>query len=66
MKNCYVLEYKVPYIVLEGRTKDRYQRYIWKQYAMCEEIEPLEEIIKSNKQVEWKIEKFPHGYETEI
>lgn len=47
MKN-YMLEYAELYIVPEPITKNRTcQSYRWKQIAMCDEIEPLEKMLKS-------------------
>ena len=41
----YALEYKQLYIPREALTKNRTcQSYRWKQYAVCEEREPLEQI----------------------
>lgn len=53
----FILEYKQLYIVPEPLTKNRTcQSYRWKQYAMCEEREQLEEIIGSKKRKdEWRI-----------
>lgn len=46
MKN-YMLEYAELYIVPEPITKNRTcQSYRWKQIAMCDEIEPLEKMLK--------------------
>lgn len=53
----FILERKELYIVPEPLTKNRTcQSYRWKQYAMCEEREPLEEIMKKEKiQTEWRV-----------
>lgn len=48
----FVLEYKQLHIVSESvpMTKNRtHQTYRWKQYAMCEDREPLEQILNSQK-----------------
>lgn len=54
----FVLEYKEPYIVPEALTKNRTcQSYRWKQYAMCANREPLEEILsRQNRPENWRIE----------
>ena len=55
----FVLHYKFPKVVREGKS-GYYMGYTWKQYAMCEEREPLQEIIDTQKHPdEWKIEEFP-------
>lgn len=53
----YVLEYKSLYIPHEELTKNRtFQSYRWKQYAMCEERGPLEQIRAAQKRPEeWRI-----------
>lgn len=53
----YVLEYKTLYIPREELTKNRtFQGYRWKQFAVCEEREPLEQIKKAQKRPgEWRI-----------
>ena len=53
----YVLEYKSLYIPREELTKNRtFQGYRWKQYAMCEERGPLEQIRAAQKRPEeWRI-----------
>lgn len=55
----YILEYKQLYIPREELTKNRtFQSYRWKQYAMCEEKEPLEHIMRAQKRPEnWRISK---------
>lgn len=59
----FVLEYKQLYIVKDGvpMTKNRtHQTYRWKQYAMCEERQPLQDIIDKQKRPdEWRIEEYP-------
>lgn len=46
----YALEYKQLYIPREALTKNRTcQSYRWKQYAVCEEREPLEQIKATKK-----------------
>ena len=46
----YALEYKQLYIPREALTKNRcFQGYRWKQYAVCEEREPLEQIKATKK-----------------
>jgi hypothetical protein len=65
----FVLEYKLLYIVPEPLTKNRTcQSYRWKQFAMCEERGPLQEIIddavaesgRSDEREIWRIEEYPH------
>ena len=53
----YVLEYKLLYIPREELTKNRtFQSYRWKQYAVCEERGPLEQIRSAQKRPEeWRI-----------
>lgn len=55
----YSLEYKLLYIPHEELTKNRsYQGFRWKQYAVCEDREPLEAIIGSAKNPKnWRIIK---------
>ena len=55
----YVLEYKQLYIPRDELTKNRtFQSYRWKQYAMCEEKEPLRKIMRAQKRPEnWRISK---------
>ncbi len=55
----YILEYKQLYIPREELTKNRtFQGFRWKQYAMCEEREPLEHIMNAQKRPEsWRISK---------
>lgn len=57
----FVLEYKQMYIVKEPQLKNcTCQSYRWKQAAMCAQKEPLEEILKSQKdQQNWRIEEYP-------
>lgn len=57
----FVLEYKQLHIVKEALTKNRCcQSYRWKQYAMCEERKPLQDIIDSqSRPQEWRIEEYP-------
>lgn len=59
----YILEYKQLYIPREELTKNRtFQSYRWKQYAMCEEKEPLEHIMRAQKRPEnWRISKLARG-----
>ena len=58
----FVLEYKQLHIVKEPLTKNcTCQSYRWKQYAMCEEREPLEEILNNQKyKISWRIEEYPN------
>lgn len=53
----FILEYKQLYIVPEPLRKNRCcQSYRWKQYAMCEDREPLEEILlKQERKKNWRI-----------
>lgn len=53
----YALEYKQLYIPREALTKNRTcQSYLWKQYAVCEEREPLEQIKATKKRPEeWRV-----------
>ena len=53
----YALEYKRLYIPHESQTKNRtFQGYRWKQYAVCEERGPLEQIKAAQKRPEdWRI-----------
>ena len=53
----YALEYKQLYIPREALTKNRcFQGYRWKQYAVCEEREPLEQIKATKKRPEeWRV-----------
>lgn len=55
----YVLEYKQLYIPREEMTKNRtFQGYMWKQYALCEKREPLEQIRSAQERPEnWRISK---------
>ena len=59
----FVLEYKQLHIVHESvqNTKNRtHQTYRWKQYAMCEEKKPLEQILNQQKRKDdWRIEEYP-------
>ncbi len=59
----FVLEYKQLHIVKDGvpMTKNRtHQTYRWKQYAMCEERKPLEQIMNAQKnKQDWRIEEYP-------
>ena len=57
----YSLEYKQLYIVKTDLTKNKTcQSYRWKQYAICEEREPLEQIKNAQKRPEdWQIIKLP-------
>lgn len=58
----FVLEYKELYIVKEPMRKNcTTQSYQWKQYALCKEREPLQDIIDKDKlNREWRIEEFPN------
>ena len=53
----YALEYKQLYIPRDALTKNRTcQSYRWKQYAVCEEREPLEQIKATKKRLEeWRV-----------
>ena len=53
----FALEYKEPYIVKEPMLKNcTCQSYRWKQMAICEEKEPLEEILKTKQRpTDWRI-----------
>ena len=53
----YSLEYKQFHIPREALTKNRtFQGYRWKQYAVCEEREPLEQIRAAQKRPEdWRV-----------
>ena len=55
----YALEYKQLYIPREEMTKNRtFQGYRWKQYAVCEEQEPLKQIMRAQEKPEnWRISK---------
>ena len=57
----YLLEYKQLYIAKTELTKNRTcQSYRWKQYAICEEREPLEQIKNVQKRPwDWRIIKLP-------
>ena len=61
----FVLEYKQLHIVKESvpMTKNRtHQTYRWKQYAMCDERQPLQDIIdKQPRPDEWRIEEYPNS-----
>lgn len=56
----YILERKQMYIPREASLKNRtHQGYRWKQYAMCAERGPLEEIIASAKNPkDWRIVEY--------
>lgn len=58
----FVLEYKQLHIVKEAQRKNcTCQSYRWKQYAMCEEREHLEEILNNQKDKSgWRIEEYPN------
>ena len=58
----FVLEYKELYIVKEPMRKNcTTQSYRWKQYALCKEREPLQDIIDKKKRPhEWRIEELPN------
>ena len=58
----FVLEYKQLHIVKETQRKNcTCQSYRWKQYAMCEERQPLEEILNNQKDKSgWRIEEYPN------
>lgn len=53
----YALEYKQLYIVPEPLTKNRTcQSYRWKQHAICDSPEPLEDIRKKqNRPDDWRV-----------
>ena len=52
----YALEYKQLYIPREALTKNRTCQNRWKQYAVCEEREPLEQIKATKKRPEeWRV-----------
>lgn len=57
----YSLEYKQLDIVKTELTKNRtFQSYRWKQFAICEEREPLSQIKNAQKRPEdWRIIKLP-------
>lgn len=57
----YSLEYKQLDIVKTELTKNRtFQSYRWKQFAICEEREPLSQIKNAQKRPEdWRIVKLP-------
>lgn len=59
----FVLEYKQLHMVKEPMRKNcTTQSYRWKQYALCEEREPLQAIIdKQRRPGEWRIEELPHN-----
>ena len=58
----FVLEYKQLHIVKESMRKNcTCQSYRWKQYAMCEDRQPLKDIIdKQPRPDEWRIEEYPN------
>ena len=58
----YVLEYKELYIVKTEQAKNRTcQTYRWKQYAICKDSEPLEQIKNDQKRPEdWRIIKLAY------
>ena len=55
----YLLEYKQLYIAKTELNKNRtFQSYRWKQFAICEEREPLNQIKNAQKRPEdWRIIK---------
>lgn len=57
----FVLEYKQLHIVKEPQRKNcTHQTHRWKQAAMCEEKEPLEQILNAKKDKgNWRIEEYP-------
>ena len=57
----FILEYKQLYIVKEPQRKNcTCQSYRWKQYAMCDDREPLEQILAAqNDKEKWRIEEYP-------
>lgn len=57
----YLLEYKQLYIAKTELTENRtFQSYRWKQFAICEEREPLSQIKNAQKRPEdWRIIKLP-------
>lgn len=63
----YVLEYKALYIPREAMTKNRtFQGYRWKQYAVCEDREPLKQIMDEQERPEnWRISRLAVSMEQE-
>lgn len=63
----YALEYKLLYIPREELTKNRtFQSYRWKQYAVCEERGPLEQIRDAQKRPKnWRIIQLAGSMEQE-
>lgn len=61
-EQMFVLEYKQLHIVKEPMRKNcTCQSYRWKQYAMCEDRQPLQDIIdKQPRPDEWRIEEYPN------
>ena len=59
----FILEYKQLHIVKDNMRKNcTCQSYRWKQYAMCEEREPLDEIMSKQKRPEnWRIVTLDHA-----
>lgn len=57
----YILYYKELYIIKEPLTKNRtHQTWRWKQLAMCEEKQPLQDYINKRKNPDkYYIEKQP-------
>lgn len=58
----FVLEYKQLHIVKEPMRKNcTCQSYLWKQYAMCDDRQPLQDFIdKQPRPDEWRIEEYPN------
>lgn len=58
----FVLEYRQLHIIKETQRKNcTCQSYRWKQYAMCEDREPLEAILQQQERPkEWRIEEYPN------
>ena len=58
----FVLEYKQLHIVKEPMRKNcTCQSYRWKQYAMCDDRQPLQDFIdKQPRPDEWRIEEYPN------
>lgn len=59
----FILERKQLYIVREPQTKNRTcQSYRWKQYAMCEAREPLEELARTKAHPDqWRVSETAYG-----
>ena len=61
--NSFVLQYKEPYIVKTEMLKNRTHRsYRWKDAAIADSMEPLEEYIsKQQTPGDWRIEPRQHS-----